>query len=317
MKLVIALLLYREKSLIYLPKLIPSLIRASDFLNNQECQILIGDNSGKDKSNQKFFNSYENIGGKKFEYFDFKNNLGFSKAYNQLIKRAVDLKAEYFLMINPDIYIDKLAIKNLLTEIETNQLLGSVSPKVLYWDFKNNYLTNYIDTCGIVLKPGLLFKDLGQGQKDVKQYDKINILGPSGAASLFRLKALIDVSESSGRYFDEKFFMYKEDCDLIYRLNIKNWSSKLVPDSVFYHDRTVSDATWWQKIKKRKQRTKQERIWSFLGQHYLFSKHYSSLSFLNKIIVLFRVLKMLLFIIIFEQFMLKEYYNLYILTKKR
>jgi GT2 family glycosyltransferase len=314
MKLVIAFLLYRQHSLPYLPQFLSSLTQASDFLIKSDCQILIGDNSGEDDSNRQFFKDIDSIGDKKIEFFDFKTNLGFSQAYNILINRTLELKTDYFLMLNPDIFIDKSAISNLLKEIDKDPLLGSVSPKILHWDFQNNHLSNVIDSGGIVLKSGLTFKDIGQGQIDKGQIDKAKILGPSGAVALFRTSALLDINEN-GEYFDENFFMYKEDCDLIYRLSLNNWLAKLVPQALFYHDRSASGGSFWQKIRKRRKRSRQERIWSFRGQHYLFLKHWSKQSSLNKFIISIKIIKIFIFSLLFEQFILKEYRQIASLSK--
>ncbi len=308
MKLVIGVLLYRQHSFPYLSKFLPSLEQASAFLSAADNRILIGDNSGQDEANRQFFTKQANWVNKKLEFFDFKANLGFAKAYNLLINRAIDLGADYFLMINPDVLIDPLAIEKLLTVMEKNLSLASVSPKILHWDFENNKLSNFIDSGGIILRPGLIFKDLGQGVKDFGQFDQVKILGPSGAVALFRLTALIEVAEN-GQYFDEQFFMYKEDCDLIYRLSLKNWSSQLVPDSIFYHDRSVRGGTWWAKLKTRKKRSRQERTWSWRGQHHLFFKHWSKQTFFNKIMIALNIFKIFIFSLIFEQFLLKEYFN--------
>ncbi len=103
--------------------------------------------------------------------------------------------------------------------------------------------------------------------------------------------------------------MYKEDCDLVYRLYLNNLKSKLVPEAIFYHDRSASGGAFIEKLKKRRKRSRQERIWSFKGQHYIFKKHWSSQNFLNKTIIIFNIVKIFIFTLIFESFILKEYFN--------
>lgn len=117
------------------------------------------------------------------------------------------------------------------------------------------------------MKPGLRFVDAGQGEPDKGQYDDINILGPSGAAAMYRLEAL-EKAEQNGQYFDELMFMYKEDCDLAYRLKLAGYKSKCAPDAIIYHDRTAR-AKGEGNLKvffNRGNKSQQIKKWSFLNQ---------------------------------------------------
>lgn len=300
MKLVIGTLLYRDNSLSYLPFFLNSLKTATDVLDF-EFKILLGDNSGPDLGNQEFIKKQKIIEDSKINYYNFKSNLGFAKAYNKLIEEAFEMKAEYFLAINPDVLASKQSIFNLIKAIESENNLASLAPKILVWDFNNKKLSTKIDSCGLILKPGLIFKDLGQGEYDRNQYDKHNILGPSGAVALYRMSALEMIKER-GQYFDEKFFMYKEDCDLAYRLYLKNLYSKIIPNSIFYHDRSVSGGTIMKRIKNRFKRSRRERTWSFQGQIYIYKKHFQSQSKLNKGLLILNMLKIYTFSLFFERF---------------
>ncbi len=310
MKLSIAFLVYKESSYPYLSEFLTSLEEASAFLSANDCQILAGDNSGEDDKNRKYFENNKYLGEKEIKYYDFGQNLGFAKAFNILIKKAKASNSDYFLMLNPDILVDKLALKNLLSKAIQNSNLAALAPKILVWDFKNNIKRQIIDSCGIVLRPGLRFKDLGQGEIDKSQYDNSVILGPSGAVALLKISALDKIKENNA-YFDEKFFMYKEDCDLAYRFYLNKLESKLVSEAIFYHDRSASGGALIEKLKKRRKRSRQERIWSFKGQHYIFKKHWSSQNFLNKTIIIFNILKIFVFTLFFESFILKHYLNLF------
>ncbi len=310
MQLSIAFLVYKESSYPYLSQFLTSLKEASAFLSNNNCQILVGDNSGEDNRNRKYFENNKYLGDKELKYYDFGQNLGFAKAFNILIKKAKANNSSYFLMLNPDILVDKEAIKNLVSKAIKNPNLASLAPKILVWDFKNNKKSSKIDSCGIVSRPGLIFKDLGQGEIDKGQYDNSSILGPSGAAALFKIEALDKIKENNA-YFDENFFMYKEDCDLLYRFYVNNLESKLVPEAIIYHDRSASGGALIEKLKKRKKRSVQERIWSFKGQHYIFKKHWSSQNYFNKIIIIYNIVKIFVFSLFFEAFIMKEYFNLF------
>ncbi|MCX6792606.1 MAG: glycosyltransferase family 2 protein [Candidatus Falkowbacteria bacterium] len=242
-------------------------------------------------------------------------NIGFSRAYNKLISEAINKGAKYFLVINPDTYLMPDALEKLVKSLEADETLANACPKLLQWDFKNNQLTNIIDSCGLVMRPGLAFSDLGQAEVDNGQYDKASIIGPSGAAALFRLSALEKVKEENA-YFDDNFFMYKEDCDLAYRLNLAGFKSQLIPEAIVYHDRTSSGGNLWQKFVKRRSRSLDVRRWAFINQHFLFFKYWSKQSFYSRLMILVRAKIMFLNALLFEQALLASYKTIFKQAKK-
>ncbi len=309
MKLAVGFLTYNDSSAKYLADFLPSLEKALGFLPAAEVGILAFDNSSPDNNtNRLAVELFNRDQGELIEYFSTDENLGFSRAYNLLINRAAKKQAEYFLAINPDTWLEPEAIRELVVALDQNPGLAAVSPKIRRWDFSTNTKTRQLDSCGLVLRPGLRFIDLGQGQEDQNQFDRQEIIAPSGAAGLFRLSALEKV-KANGQYFDERFFMYKEDCDLAYRLFSAGLKARLVPSAIVYHDRTAasSGSGVWRTLGDRFKKSRQIRSWSFLNQHLLFVKHWSGQKLSSKIIIVFRIASFFIFSLIFEQFLLKEY----------
>jgi GT2 family glycosyltransferase len=309
MKLVVGFLTYNDSSAKYLADFLPSLKDALGFLNPEDYKVLAFDNSdpGND-TNKNALKSFNQKNSDFLEYLQTAGNLGFSRAYNILINYAVRAQAEYFLVINPDTILEKDTISELVAALNNNLELDSVSPKIRRWDFAANTKTHIVDSCGLILKTGLRFRDLGQGQEDDKRFDKSNIFGPSGAAGLFRISALEKIKENN-QYFDENFFMYKEDCDLAYRLFLNNSKSALVPTAIMYHDRTAAATgdSVFDKFFDRRKKSKQVRSWSFRNQHLIFVKHWSKQNFISKLAIIFQVIFLGFFSLILEQFLLKEY----------
>ncbi len=309
MKLVVGFLTYNDNSAKYLNDFLPSLKDSLSFLERTEYKVFVFDNSDKNNEINKIkLEDFSSRNEDFLEYLHTECNLGFSRAYNILIRSASRLSAEYFLVINPDIILEKDAISELVKALDDNAGLASVSPKIRRWDFAANTKTKIIDSCGLVLGGGLGFRDLGQGEIDDKRFDKYKILGPSGAAALFRINDLEKVKVNE-QYFDENFFMYKEDCDLAYRLYLVGYKSALIPSSIVYHDRTAASSGQGiiSKLFDRGKKSKKIRAWSFRNQHLIFVKHWSNQSFYNKIIIVVRALSMAIFSLILEQFNLKEY----------
>ncbi|MFZ2310208.1 MAG: glycosyltransferase [Patescibacteria group bacterium] len=313
MKLAIGVITYNDSSIKYLPDFLGSLLEALNGLESVEWQILVRDNSEQENNpNKDYFN---NLTSKDHISFIWSGaNLGFAKAYNLMISDAKEWGADYFLMINPDIFIKPNAILEMLAAINNDQKIASVTPKILRWDFANKKFTNYIDSCGLSIGSGLVFRDIGQGRVDDGSFDKSSIIGASGAAALFRMSALEDIKDDNG-YLDEEMFMYKEDCDLAYRLFLKGYKSILVPQAIIYHDRSVSAVSQGLigSIKSRKDKNKLVKSWSFLNQHLLIIKHWHAQNFKSKILILLRLIPLWGYAIVFEPFLLK---NCLIIKKK-
>jgi GT2 family glycosyltransferase len=266
----------------------------------QDYKIIVYDNTPlKEKE-------HLNILPNSIDVFSGSENIGFSRAYNKLILAAKQAGAKYFLVINPDTYLDPRALELLVQALEQDDKLASVSPKLLRWDFQNNQLTDVIDSCGLVMRSGLSFFDLGQGIIDQGQYDQAKIIGPTGAAALYNLSALENINEN-GKYFDENFFMYKEDCDLAYRLFLTGYTAKLVSAAIVYHDRTALGGNLWQRFSNRRQRSQSVRRWSFINQHWLFIKYWSKQNFLSKLMIICKILILGLNALLFEQSLLACY----------
>ncbi|HBA36462.1 TPA: hypothetical protein DCZ15_01145 [Candidatus Falkowbacteria bacterium] len=309
MKLAVGVIVYKEASVKYLADFLPSLRQALSFLPADDYRVYVFDNSPSEYSKNR-----EMLAGQSLEYLGVGKNLGFGQAYNVLLRAARTAGAPYFLIINPDTLLASDTIRKLLAALEKEPALASVSPKILRWDFASRQKTKIIDSAGLILKRGLRFQDLGQGLEDRGQFDSASILGPSGAAGLFRFSALDKIAEhprgtAGPHYFDESFFMYKEDCDLAYRLFLAGYKSCLVPDALVYHDRTaaVSGHGFWRTIFSRYRKSRQIRAWSHLNQHFIYVKYWKKQNFISKVFIVVRVVLIFIFSLILEQFLLKQY----------
>ncbi len=310
-KIAVGFIVYGEVTVKYLPYFLPSLLAQTE----KNFFVLVFDNTEKEKNNSniKYINRY----CPQAKIFSVNRNIGFACAYNHLIKAAAKQGADYFFVINPDVVLSFNVLAELAKALENNLELAAVSPKVLRWDFLNKKKTNIIDTCGIILRPGLRFQDVGQTETDKGQYDNASIIGPSGAAGMYRLSALEAIKEH-GQYFDEKFFMYKEDCDLAYRLYLAGFKAKCVPRAIVYHDRTVSQSGkyFWSTIFGRRQKARQVKEWSFFGQQFIFFKYWPRQSWRQKLAVLSQELKMVIFVLFFEPYLLKEIWRAWQASKE-
>ena len=158
-------------------------------------------------------------------------NIGFCKAHNQLARR---FPSDYVLFLNPDSALRPRFIGELVQALDDRPDAASASGKLIRMDGKT------IDSTGIIMLREQRHLDRGSGQPDTGQFEKAEeIFGPSGAAAMYRRKALDDAA-IQGQYFDEDFFAYREDADLAWRCRLLGWTSIYVPAAVAEHRRRVT-----------------------------------------------------------------------------
>lgn len=290
-KVTIGFITYGEATLKYLPEFVASL----QGQTYQDFDLLVFDNSlVGDERNSNWLK--QNLPQAKIIRSD--GNLGFAKGANQLMSRAKEMGAEYFGLVNPDTILDELAVAKIVEVLDEHQEITAVSPKILRWDVTNKQKTNVIDTCGLAIRAGFKFVDVGQGEVDEGQYDQAPILGPSGAGAFFRLADLENIR------FDERFFMYKEDCDLAYQLKLAGKQAMVASEAIIYHDRTIAKGS-------RSAKSRQGKIWSFYGQQLLLKKYWRTQSWWNKILIFGREILMLGYALVFEPYLLKEFKKIF------
>lgn len=163
-----------------------------------------------------------------------KENLGYSKAANQGIRMS---KSDYVMIMNPDAILEKNYLTNILKEAEKDKKIAALTGKLLKYDAELHKKTNIIDSTGLFCFRNRRIIDRGQGLEDKGQYDKPEeIFGVSGACPVYRRTALEEVKVGE-EYFDEDFFMYKEDIDLSWRLQLFGYKAFYVPQAIAYHAR--------------------------------------------------------------------------------
>lgn len=216
-------------------------------------------------------------------------NVGFASGMNQGICMS---EAEYILTLNPDVILEKDYLESCITALEHDKQLASASGKLLYYDFNKSKKTNVLDSTGLVMKKSRRVHDRGQGEKDNGQFDnKLNVWGVSAAAAFYRRSALNAVKDKHG-FFDSRFFMYKEDVDLAWRLQKHGYKSFYTPKAVAYHRRGTGivspSSSILKKITSRKNtKSKEMRIRSYQNQILMQKKNDTILLKLKDFYILF------------------------------
>jgi GT2 family glycosyltransferase len=157
------------------------------------------------------------------------SNIGFAAGNNLGIKKAIELKSDYILLLNPDTVIDSNCLINLFNNRQNKTIL---QPKVLL--YQNNQKTDLINTTGSYLN----FLGISYCNDYLKKSTNTSskpIPLASGAAMFFPTQLFLDTGG-----FDESYFMYDEDMDLSWRARLLGYNIKLIPTAVLWHKYSFS-----------------------------------------------------------------------------
>ncbi|MCO7124179.1 glycosyltransferase family 2 protein [Sporolactobacillus shoreicorticis] len=161
-------------------------------------------------------------------------NLGFCGGHNLGISLS---EGKFYMPLNPDVFVEKDFLENMLLTIKSKKRVGMVSGKLLRFDLEKKKKTDIIDSTGVYFKKNRRSLDRGAEEVDIGQYDKKEyVFGASGAAPLYNKQMLQDI-RINGEYFLEYFFAYREDVDLAWRAQHRNWQCIYCPSAVAFHVR--------------------------------------------------------------------------------
>jgi GT2 family glycosyltransferase len=207
-------------------------------------EILYIDNNSVDGSVEevkKLKNQNLELGGVKI--IENKKNLGYAEGHNIGICES---SGEYIFCLNPDIILDNNFVRSAVDFFIKHREAGAITGKILKFKIHaGNEVekTNIIDSLGLAIFKSHRVVERGGEEEDRGQYDRNEkVFGVSGAAPVFRRKALEDVkcqmsNVKCQNYFDRDFFAYKEDVDLSFRLNHAGWQCWYVAQVLAFHDR--------------------------------------------------------------------------------
>ena len=110
-------------------------------------------------------------------------------------------------------------------------------------------------------------------------------------------------------FFDEDFFLYKEDVDLAWRLRIYGWKTVYQPKAVAYHGRGAGDSaakTYGKIIEERRKISERAKYYSFKNQRLMQIKNEIPLLLLVDLLYfLFKEIGSWIYVIIFEHYTIK------------
>ena len=192
-----------------------------DSIKNQEIdeeiEVIIVDNSSKDKSEEIVKNNFPEA-----KFIKLSRNYGFAKAVNIGIKNS---EGRYILLLNNDTVLDRKFLISLKNALDNHPEVGFCASKILMMNNKN-----LIYGAGDIYKNNGTAELRGYGKpKDMYKKEEY-VFGACAAASMYRK----ELFEKIG-LFDEDFFAYYEDVDIDWRAQLSGFKCLYVPNAIIYH----------------------------------------------------------------------------------
>ena len=215
-------------------RLVPSLF-AQTF---RDVAVSVVDNASEDGTRATLA-GFEKVSPVPLEVFASRENLGYTGGHNRSIAKAVERGIPWVLVLNTDVVLAPDFLETLLADAgrPSRERTATFTGKILRADGPSLTPTTVIDSAGIRMTPNGRHFDVGAGDPDDGRFDRsAEIFGASGCVALFRTEALEDARISTG-FFDDDFFVYREDVDLAWRLRGRGWSARCVASARAWHRR--------------------------------------------------------------------------------
>lgn len=241
-----------------------------------QVQITVVDNSGnKDGVKEKLAEISIAI-----NYLDSGGNIGYSRGNNA---GFVSCPARYYFALNCDTVIPENShvIDRIIRFMDNNPRIGCIGPKILGLDNILQYTCYRFNLPSILIKP-LKQINFERKYKWVKKYTDQLLMRDFdhdstrpvdwvlGAALIVRKEATDEVG-----WFDERYFMYMEDCDWCRRFWEKGWPVYYVHDIIIQHRHArdsakvpgIMRALWKNKLARIHLVSWLKFLWKWRGNH--------------------------------------------------
>ena len=232
MKLSIIIVSYNVKH--FLRQCLES-IYASD-IDHEETEIFVVDNASPDHTPQYIAHHFPKKSHPRLQIISNSRNVGFGRANNQALKRA---KGEYVLFLNPDTLLHGQTLRRCMEYADRHPGIGGIGTKMLRdngafaFESRRSLPTPWVAFCKMfglstLFPQSRLFGKYYLRYLDETQATPIDVI--SGAFFMVRREALDRVGG-----FDEEFFMYGEDIDLSYRLQMAGFENYYLPYPILHY----------------------------------------------------------------------------------
>lgn len=225
MKLAVVIVHYNSSS--DLDRCLESLVACAP---RQEHEIIIVDNASRDDGLAAVHKRYPD-----FTWIFSSENTGYSRGVNLGMSQV---KAEYYLVLNPDIVVQPGALDRVLEFADENPRAGMVGPQLLNEDGSIQESCRRFYTLGTLLLRRTFLGKIFPNSETVRRHLMQDFDHQSSRPVDWVLGGCILVRRSAMDRtgpMDERFFLYFEDVDWCYRMWQAGFEVQYTPDARFMH----------------------------------------------------------------------------------
>ena len=221
-------------------------------------------------------------------------NIGFGSAHNWTINH---FSSEYILVLNPDAILEPSFLETALPYFDVDHRVGSLASLLL----SNKSANPVIDCAGITFTRSRRFKLRFAGMpRNAVPLKPEYVDGVDGAAAFYRRRAIQSIMINK-ELFDDTYFLYGEDWDVSWRLQLAGWKCLFVPDAVGCHYRGFKQRV----LSARKLVDRDVKFHSFKNSIVSVIKNDDSMNFLLDFIHI-----AVRFVLVFVYSLIFEFYSL-------
>jgi len=170
------------------------------------------------------------------EYIFNSKNIGFAAGHNIVLNNIKEV-SDYHLILNPDVSFDENVIPNLIQEIEDQQDVAMIAPRVIFPNGMHQYTCRKYPTfVDLVIRRFGFFNKIFSRSIEKREYQNLDLTKPfypnfiHGCFQLFKTQDFVNLNG-----FDERYFLYMEDVDICRKIDIINKKKLYYPKEKIVH----------------------------------------------------------------------------------
>ncbi len=296
-KLVISLVTYNGAP--YMRSCLES-IEAQTFT---DYELIVGDNASSDTTVDLIRQFYPNT-----QCMLKEENTGFAAGHNSIVQSS---HSEYVCVLNQDCVLDSNYLQECVGYLDSHPDVASVTGLLIRVpSLTDKGPCDTVDAYGLHMTAWAHVKNYRENTPVKDIHESEEVVGVPATAAVYRRAALDDIVDQQGDFFDEDFFMYKEDVDLALRLRLRGWRAYALNTTRGYHIRTTHPALF----SRPSQRINE---WSYRNQFYILIKDITTKQWIRNgvLISTYEVIKFF-YLLLFETSTLKVLANVWHNRKK-